>query len=554
MPVGHDARPAEARASVATRLSALADIARAAWAGSETDLLTQAGESARRALDAASVSISRWDRELGQVRTLLNLGELGPGEVPRPPDEVYPAATCTHLQAFVDQLVGWTANIDDDGPAAAGTDADRSLLREQAKHCCVGAPISLEGRIWGELYLTRTADQPCFDHADLDLALVVATQLGAALATSDHLARVERLAHTDPLTGLGNRRTVDEALEAAMARHRADGVDVALIVCDLNGLKRINDDQGHDAGDRALVRFSGMLAAVAEGLDGAIAARLGGDEFCIVVPDAVADDVVAAAERLCRQVLRSPLEGVSCGVACTADDVGSVETVGRLFRLADAAQYRAKRSRAGVPVVSGRGLPSGVLGHESAGHSASADRRLFRGRDLSETARLLRSGLDPLADARDRTVEDRLAQVAELVSEQVHPLAWWLSSVDVARGVVTTRRHAILRSPYQPGKEFGPGIGDEYLLSEYPQTAHAVRGHAVTVNVSDPEADAAELAMLDRMGAVSLLMAGVQDPSGTGWLLEFVADAMGGAGEDVGFVLQALMAVAALEGQPVACG
>lgn len=545
MPVGHDARPeAGRRENVATRLGALADIARAAWAGTQVELLRRAGESARQALDAASVSISRWDPDLGQVRTLLNLGQLGPQEEAEPFDETYRADTFPHLQLMVEQLTGWSTNVD----AAGREEPDVALLLALDKHCSVGAPIPLEGRIWGELFLARTADQPCFDAADVDLALVVAAQIGAALATADHLDSVDRMARTDPLTGLGNRRAVDEALELAFARHRADGTDVALVVCDLNGLKRINDEQGHDAGDRALVRFAGMLSAVSAGVDGALAARLGGDEFCIVVSDVGADTVVHAAEALCRHVLRSPLEGVSCGVACTADDVGEVETPGRLFRLADAAQYRAKRSRATVPVVAGRGLPPGVTGYESINaHGGAGERRLFRGRDLSETARLLRAGLDALDDSRNRTVEDRLVQVAEHVSEQVHPLAWWLSSVDHEQGVVTTLRHAIHRAPSRPGEELSSGIGNRYRLADYPLTARAVSGRAVAMHAGDPDADPAELAMLDRMGAVSLLMAGVRDPSGAGWLLEIVGDAMSAPSGDLGAPLRALMTAAALE-------
>ena len=65
-------------------------------------------------------------------------------------------------------------------------------LPDLGKHCSVGVPIPLEGRTWGELYLTRTADQPCFDDADTELALLVAAQIGAALATADHLDTIDK--------------------------------------------------------------------------------------------------------------------------------------------------------------------------------------------------------------------------------------------------------------------------------------------------------------------------------------------------------------------------
>lgn len=548
MTVGHEPRLESARReNVATRLGALAEIARAAWAGSEADLLRQAAGSAREALGAASVSISRWDAELGQVRVLLNDGLLGPNEVLEPVDEIYTAEAYVHLQVLADQLTGWASNIDFGDP----DEADVKLLRELGKHCSVGAPIPMDGRIWGELFLARTADQPCFDDADIDLALVVAAQIGAALATADHLDNVERMAHTDPLTGIGNRRSVDEGLDIALSRHRSDQASVSLVVCDLNGLKRINDEQGHDAGDRALMRFAGMLSSSAASLPGAIAARLGGDEFCIVASGVPADQVVEAAHELCRLVLRSPLEGVSCGVASTDDDVGEIETAGRLFRLADAAQYRAKRSRATVPVVAGRGLPAGVASHQAAqAPIAAGDRRMFRGRDLSDTARLLRAGMSTLDDARDRGVEDRLILVAEEVAEQCQPLGWWISKADHERALVRTLRHAIHRDPSRPGEELTSDIGNEYRLVDYPQTAYALAGHVVAIHAGDPDTDPAELAMLDGIGATTLLMAGITDRNGDGWLLEIIGDAMSAPMADYELSLRALMSLAALEAAP----
>jgi hypothetical protein len=294
-----------------------------------------------------------------------------------------------------------------------------------------------------------------------------------------------------------------------------------------------------------------MLSGVSAALPGALAARLGGDEFCILATDVPADDVVQAAEDLCRRVLKSPLEGVSCGVASTSDDVGEVETAGRLFRLADAAQYRAKRSRATVPIVAGRGLPPEVVGAAALAPVTAGDRRMFRGRDLSDTARLLRGGMSLLDDARDRTAEDRLVLVAEHLSEHCQPLGWWLSRADLDRGLVRTVRCAIHRDPSRPGDELSDDIGNEYRLSEYPQTAHALRGAVVSLHAGDPETDPAELAMLDGIGASTLLMAGVTDPQGNGWLLEIIGDAMSVSMGDYAYPLRALMSLAVLEALPL---
>lgn len=91
-----------------------------------------------------------------------------------------------------------------------------------------------------------------------------------------------RLAFTDSLTGLANRRAVDMRLDEALELHRGDGTVVSLVVCDLNGLKRVNDSRGHAVGDRLLERFGSVLSLCGAMLPGMLAARLGGDEFCLL--------------------------------------------------------------------------------------------------------------------------------------------------------------------------------------------------------------------------------------------------------------------------------
>ncbi|MEO8328754.1 MAG: sensor domain-containing diguanylate cyclase [Candidatus Nanopelagicales bacterium] len=546
MAVGSDTRlSAGPRDSMGARLGALADIARAAWAPTRPDLLRQVAAAAHQALAVASLSISQWEPEHGHIRVLLNHGDLASSELEEPPDELYAVETFQYLRGLVDELRGWTINVD----SAEPDEPEAQLLVELGKHCSVGVPIPLEGRVWGELYLTRRQDEPCFDQSDLDLALVVAAQIGAALATADHLGRIEQLAHTDPLTALANRRAVDEVLDTAFARHLAEACPVSLIVCDLNGLKRINDDQGHDAGDRALVRFAGMLSGVAGRLPGSIAARLGGDEFCIVVPGVKADEVVAAAEELCRLVLRSPLEGVSCGVASTADDVGDVDTAGRLFRLADAAQYRAKRSHASVPVVAGRSLPEGVAENlNQFGPIATGERRSFRGRELSDSARLVRSGIDLLDESRGEATQARLASVADLLSQRADALGWWLSIVRPGSDTVVTRQFAHFRlRPEDPLSPQSMVLGTEYLIADYPATAALLKGGVLVVDATDTDADPAELAILDGIGAVGVAIGGCRDTRGASWLIEIFADALSQSLADIALPMRSLMAIAVHE-------
>lgn len=236
----------------------------------------------------------------------------------------------------------------------------------------------LRGRAWGELYVARPVGTPVFDRSDADFATVLAAVVAAGLAQTERLEEVRKLAFTDPLTGLANRRAVDIGLDAAVDRFLADGTVVSLMVCDLNGLKRVNDTLGHAAGDRLLERFGSVLSVCGAMLPGALAARLGGDEFCLLSVGPSADAVIAVADDLCVRAAELELgDGVACGVASTGDPIGPLKSARRLFRLADAAQYRAKAARSVKPVVAGR---DGAVMRLADTPPPTGDRRHLRGK------------------------------------------------------------------------------------------------------------------------------------------------------------------------------
>ncbi|KUL33435.1 GGDEF domain-containing protein [Streptomyces regalis] len=345
-----------------------------------------------RALDGSFAALSVWERELGRLRVLVNVGDRARGEEEFPSDEAYPVHQFPEITEFLHER--WAAGGEPnawvetaDGPSTGhpGYCHQRvAALRRRGRGCCVVAPIVLNGRAWGELYVARSVGAPVFDRGDADFATVLASVVAAGMAQCERLEEARRLAFTDALTGLANRRAVDVRLEKAIERHRSDGVVVSLVVCDLNGLKRVNDTRGHAVGDRLLERFGSVLSLCGAMLPGALAARLGGDEFCLLVVGSPADDVVRAADELCRRAAELELgEGVACGVASTEDAIGPVRSGRRLFRLADAAQYQAKAVRAGKPVVAGREGPDDpvvrLADAEPSGEGA-VERRRFRGR------------------------------------------------------------------------------------------------------------------------------------------------------------------------------
>ncbi|GAO06028.1 hypothetical protein TPA0598_01_03990 [Streptomyces lydicamycinicus] len=357
------------------RLRAVVELAQAmAAAHTPRESAHAAALGVRQALGGSFAAISKWERELGKLRVLVNTGELAEDEEEFPDDESYPVHEFPEIVGFLhEQWAGggepsaWVETAEgvhapappapEEGPAGAGGGNRQRMaaLRRRGRGCCVVAPIVLHGRAWGELYVARRTGEPVFGRADADFASVLAAVTAAGIAQTERLAEARRLAFTDALTGLANRRAVDMRLDEALELHRRDEVVVSLVVCDLNGLKRVNDSRGHAVGDRLLERFGSVLSLCGAMLPGTLVARLGGDEFCLLAVGPPADEVVKVAGELCDRAGELDLgEGVAVGVASTGDPIGPVRSARRLFRLADAAQYKAKAARSGEPVIAGR--------------------------------------------------------------------------------------------------------------------------------------------------------------------------------------------------------
>jgi two-component system cell cycle response regulator len=148
------------------------------------------------------------------------------------------------------------------------------------------------------------------------------------------------LAVTDPLTGLGNYRRLLDVLHTELERSGRTGRPFAILLLDLDGLKKINDCYGHLAGSRALCRVGEVLRLFCRAID--TAARYGGDEFAVVLPetDAAAAGLVASRirNRLATDSERPPLSA-STGVAAFPQDG---ETIEALLETADRGLYRMK--------------------------------------------------------------------------------------------------------------------------------------------------------------------------------------------------------------------
>jgi diguanylate cyclase (GGDEF)-like protein len=217
-------------------------------------------------------------------------------------------------------------------------------------------PIQIADRTW-----VLTIDDPGGANLSLPIALAVfgislAALLGALILTwsrRERMQELEREASEDALTGLDNRRRFEKDLAAAMARSNRDSSTGALLILDIDDFKRVNDSQGHPAGDRLIKEVAGLLRRRTRRSD--TLARLGGDEFAVILPRCSREEAEIAAEAIAREVreYRSG-EGtepvtVSVGVAMFGGDPRT--SAATVFSEADTAMYAAKdEGRDGVRV------------------------------------------------------------------------------------------------------------------------------------------------------------------------------------------------------------
>jgi len=199
----------------------------------------------------------------------------------------------------------------------------------------LGVPMVYQDRTIGSLYLTNKRGGSDFSEEDEAIITALAAQASVAVEKARLYQRLVANAATDPLTGLSNRREFERVL-SNLPRTR-----FAVLAIDVDNLKPINDEYGHEAGDA-------VLRAVASAMNGLrrtgdVLARVGGDEFAALLLDTDADGAQQAAERM-----RVAMHGVSVGhgqarisAGCSEGHVGDDALA--VWKAADAALYRAKR-------------------------------------------------------------------------------------------------------------------------------------------------------------------------------------------------------------------
>jgi len=209
-------------------------------------------------------------------------------------------------------------------------------------------PLSFEGRLIGGLVIYHTVPGSFTDEHRRVLGRV-SEQAAAVVYNSTRFEQTEHESHTDSLTGMPNRRSLDRQFEAGLARAVRNGGRGSVVVLDLDRLKEINDTYGHEAGDRALRVVGNVLRSTVRHHD--LCARFAGDEFIVVLWDCDAEHEARRVADLQSAVAAHPFEprpgvrvslSISAGAATFPEDGTTFE---ELLAAGDERMYRDKAGR-----------------------------------------------------------------------------------------------------------------------------------------------------------------------------------------------------------------
>jgi diguanylate cyclase (GGDEF)-like protein len=214
----------------------------------------------------------------------------------------------------------------------------------------ISYPITMSGRKLGVLNVADKVGGEKFDDVDLSLLEIIGPQIAVALERAEWQERATQfqlMSITDPLTGLLNRRYLEERLTEELNRSQRYNYSMSCLMIDIDDFKDYNDQNGHQAGDVALKITAHALKATLRSAD--VACRYGGEEFCILLPQTTLSEAGVIAERMRQRVAETdyphgksqPLGtvSVSIGISTFAKHIDTAESV---IAAADRALYSAK--------------------------------------------------------------------------------------------------------------------------------------------------------------------------------------------------------------------
>jgi diguanylate cyclase (GGDEF)-like protein len=233
-------------------------------------------------------------------------------------------------------------------------------------------PVTFMGRALGVLHASGSLAQP-LDRLQLDRMATLGVQAGGRIGTVRAFERTQLQASTDALTGLPNRRQVEQRLRELAFTLKP----FAFVMCDLDHFKKLNDTHGHQAGDEALRVFAEVVRGCSREQD--LAGRWGGEEFAFLLAGAGSSEALRWTERLRERLAETlqsrstPVFTASFGIA----DSGTTRLPEDLVRLADEALYRAKAEGRDRAALAGIAALNGIPPRHDSEHAAKVDLRML---------------------------------------------------------------------------------------------------------------------------------------------------------------------------------
>jgi diguanylate cyclase (GGDEF)-like protein len=218
----------------------------------------------------------------------------------------------------------------------------------------IGIPLQMDQKVVGVMNLSRSKTGG-FTASELRLLNLLSDQAAVAISNASLHQIISRKAYSDTVTGLPNRRALDERLEREFQTSRRTGQSFAIIMMDLDGFKNVNDTYGHGVGDQVLRVFFSYMAQGLRGTD--FLARYGGDELTLIMSQTSLPAALIVGEKIVEQVTKFHFKasdqstiklGISGGIAVYPTHGN---TAADLLRAADEALYRAKRHARGKFLV-----------------------------------------------------------------------------------------------------------------------------------------------------------------------------------------------------------
>jgi len=221
---------------------------------------------------------------------------------------------------------------------------------EESEGSIIGIPLKFNDNVVGVMNLSKSVPDG-FTPSELRLLGLLADQAAVVIFNASLHQTVSTQAYTDTMTGLPNRRALDEHLEQEIYSARRNGYTFAVIMMDLDGFKQVNDSYGHTIGDHVLKAISGYLITGLRSTDFLV--RYGGDEFTLILSKTDPPATRLVMDKILKKVKSFSFDapngnkiglGLSAGIACYPDHA---RTPADLLHVSDQALYRTKKNRRG---------------------------------------------------------------------------------------------------------------------------------------------------------------------------------------------------------------